>query len=76
MAGSRVLVQRGIADQVREHLEERLTHTVVVGRCDEKSTDMELLMGSAAVARLDRIVEDSASYAKQSSAADPSPTDR
>ena len=68
MAGSRILVQRGIADQVREHLEERLTH-VVVGRCDEKSTDMGPLMGSAAVARLDRIVEDSASYAKQSSAA-------
>jgi acyl-CoA reductase-like NAD-dependent aldehyde dehydrogenase len=44
MAGSRILVQRGIADQVREHLEERLTH-VVVGRCDEKSTDMGPLIG-------------------------------
>ena len=29
MAGSRILVQRGIADQVRERLEERLTHVVV-----------------------------------------------
>ena len=34
------------------------------------------LIDSAALARVDRIVEDSASYAKQSSAADPSPTDR
>jgi acyl-CoA reductase-like NAD-dependent aldehyde dehydrogenase len=39
MAGSRILVQRGIADQVREHLEERLIH-VVVGPGDKKSTDM------------------------------------
>jgi betaine-aldehyde dehydrogenase len=33
-------------------------------------------MKSRTVARVDRIVEDSASYAKPSSAADPSPTDR
>jgi betaine-aldehyde dehydrogenase len=39
MTGSRLLVQRGIADQVCEHLEERLTR-VVVGPGDEKSTDM------------------------------------
>jgi betaine-aldehyde dehydrogenase len=37
MAGSRILVQRGIADQVREHLEKRLTH-VVVGPGEEKNT--------------------------------------
>jgi ABC-type transport system involved in cytochrome bd biosynthesis fused ATPase/permease subunit len=32
MAGSRILVQRGIADQVREHLAERLSHVVAVAR--------------------------------------------
>jgi betaine-aldehyde dehydrogenase len=63
MAGSRILVQRGIADQVRERLEQRLTH-VVVGPGEEKNTQMGPLIDSAAVARVDRIVEDSASYAK------------
>jgi betaine-aldehyde dehydrogenase len=63
MAGSRILVQRGIADQVRDHLEERLTH-VVVGPGEERDTEMGSLIDSAAVARVDRIVEDSASYAK------------
>ena len=63
MAGSRILVQCGIADQVRDHLEERLTH-VVVGPGEEKNTEMGSLIDSAAVARVDRIVEDSASYAK------------
>ena len=63
MAGSRILVQRGIADQVREHLERRLTQ-VVVGLGEEKVTEMGSLIDKAAVARVDRIVEDSASYAK------------
>jgi acyl-CoA reductase-like NAD-dependent aldehyde dehydrogenase len=63
MAGSRVLVQRGIADQVREQLGERLAH-VVVGPGEEQSTEMGPLIDSAAVARVDQIVEDSASYAK------------
>jgi betaine-aldehyde dehydrogenase len=63
MAGSRILVQRGIADQVREHLAERLT-SVVVGPGEENDTQMGPLIDSAAVARVDRIVEDSASYAK------------
>jgi betaine-aldehyde dehydrogenase len=63
MAGSRILVQRGIADQVREHLGERLTR-VVVGPGEEEGTEMGPLIDSAAVARVDRIVEDSASYAK------------
>ncbi len=61
MAGSRILVQRGIADQVREHLGERLTH-VVVGPGEEQNTQVGPLIDSAAVARVDRIVEDSASY--------------
>jgi betaine-aldehyde dehydrogenase len=63
MAGSRILVQRGIADRVREHLEERLPH-VVVGPGEEKNTEMGSLIDSAAVARVDRIVEDAAGYAK------------
>jgi betaine-aldehyde dehydrogenase len=63
MAGSRILVQRSIADQVREHLGERLTH-VVVGPGEEQNTEMGPLIDSAAVARVDRIVEDSATYAK------------
>jgi betaine-aldehyde dehydrogenase len=63
MAGSPIVIQRGIADQVREHLGERLTH-VVVGPGEEQNTEMGPLIDSAAVARVDRIVEDSASYAK------------
>jgi betaine-aldehyde dehydrogenase len=63
MAGSRILVQRDIANQVREHLKERLTH-VVVGPGEEKNTQMGPLIDSAAVARVDRIVRDSATYAK------------
>jgi acyl-CoA reductase-like NAD-dependent aldehyde dehydrogenase len=39
MAGSRILVQPGIADQVRGHLEERLTQ-IVVGPGEEKNTEM------------------------------------
>jgi betaine-aldehyde dehydrogenase len=63
MAGSRILVQRGIADQVRERLAERLTG-VVVGSGEEENTQMGPLIDSAAVARVDRIVEDSAGYAE------------
>jgi betaine-aldehyde dehydrogenase len=63
MAGSRILVQRGAADRVREHLKELLTH-VVVGPGEEKETQMGPLIDSAAVARVDRMVEDSASYGK------------
>jgi acyl-CoA reductase-like NAD-dependent aldehyde dehydrogenase len=63
MAGSRILVQRRIADQVRERLAEQLTR-VVLGSGEEENTQMGPLIDSAAVARVDRIVEDSASYAK------------
>jgi betaine-aldehyde dehydrogenase len=63
MAGSRILVQRGIANQMREYLGERLSD-VVVGPGEEKNTQMGPLIDTAAVARVDRIVEDSASYAK------------
>jgi acyl-CoA reductase-like NAD-dependent aldehyde dehydrogenase len=63
MAGSRILVQRGIVDRVREELSERLTG-VVVGPGEERNTQMGPLINSAAVARVDRVVEDSASYAE------------
>jgi betaine-aldehyde dehydrogenase len=75
MAGSRILVQRGIADQVREHLGERL-RDVVVGPGEEKNIQMGPLIDTAAVARVDRIVEDSASYAKAIVRGGPSATDR
>jgi betaine-aldehyde dehydrogenase len=39
MAGNRILVQRGIAERVREHLEQRLTH-VVIGPGEERNTEM------------------------------------
>jgi Aldehyde dehydrogenase family len=48
---------------VREYLGERLSD-VVVGLGEEKNTQMGPLIDTAAVARVDRIVEDSASYAK------------
>ena len=63
MAGSRILVQRGIADQVREQLR-GTAHT----RCGRSRRGAGHPDGPpdrpAAVARVDRIVEDSASYAK------------
>ena len=62
MAGSRILVQRGVADQVREQLRERL-EGVVVGPGEDKTTQMGPLIDAAAVARVDQIVEDSAHYA-------------
>ena len=58
---ARILVQRGIADQVREHLRER--SQIVVGP-GEGRTRRWTLIDFAAVARVDRIVEDSASYGK------------
>ncbi len=63
MAGSRILVQRGIADRVREQLRERLLG-VVIGPGEEQNTQMGPLIDSAAVARVDRIVEESTSYAQ------------
>ncbi len=62
MAGSRILVQRGIADHVREQLRQRLTR-VEVGPGEAEATEMGPLIDGAAVARVDRIVEESAGYA-------------
>ncbi len=54
MAGSRILVQRGIADQVREQLRE-LTHSAWSSvPATEKTTQMGPLIDAAAVARVDQ----------------------
>jgi acyl-CoA reductase-like NAD-dependent aldehyde dehydrogenase len=62
MAGSRILVQRGVAGEVREELRERLDR-VVVGPGEEETTQMGPLIDPAAVARVDQIVEDAEQYA-------------
>ena len=54
--GSRLLVQRGIADKVREGLAARL-RAVKVGPASDPSSDMGPLIDKANVARVDRIVE-------------------
>lgn len=63
MAGTRFLVQRGIADEVRD----RLTHLlsdVIVGPGDNPETQMGPLIDKAAVERVDAFVETALSYAK------------
>jgi betaine-aldehyde dehydrogenase len=57
MAGSRILVQRSIADRVKKELSERLGK-VRPGRYDDPSSDMGPLIDKAAVARVDGMVED------------------
>lgn len=54
--GSRLLVQRGIADKVREGLAARL-RSVKVGPASDPSSNMGPLIDKANVARVDRIVE-------------------
>ncbi|RZT36841.1 aldehyde dehydrogenase family protein [Cupriavidus agavae] len=56
MTGSRVLVQRGIADAVRSGLAQRL-QAVRVGPARETSSQMGPLIDKAAVARVDKVVE-------------------
>jgi betaine-aldehyde dehydrogenase len=63
MAGSRVLVQRGVADDVRERLRQLLSQ-VVVGSGEDAATQMGPLIDKAAVARVDRFVEEATGYAK------------
>ncbi|MES2183279.1 MAG: aldehyde dehydrogenase family protein [Pseudomonadota bacterium] len=57
MAGSRVLVQRGIADRVRNALAERLAH-VKAGPAADPGSDMGPLIDKASVIRVDRMVEE------------------
>lgn len=56
MTGSRLVVQRGAADKLRERLKQRLTQ-VRVGPASDPSSDMGPLIDKANVARVDRIVE-------------------
>ena len=57
MTGSRVIVQRGIADKLREELTARLA-AVKVGPSSDLDNDMGPLIDTASVARVDRLVED------------------
>jgi betaine-aldehyde dehydrogenase len=55
MTGSRLLVQWGIADQVREGLAARL-RAVKVGPASDPDSDMGPLMDKANVSRIDKVV--------------------
>jgi betaine-aldehyde dehydrogenase len=57
MAGSRVLVQRGVADRVRSALAARLA-CVKVGPAADPASDMGPLIDKASVIRVDRMVEE------------------
>lgn len=56
MTGARILVQRGIAEQVRQRLAQRLEQ-VRVGPGDAPDTDMGPLIDQAGVAKVDACVE-------------------
>lgn len=57
MTGSRLLVQRGIADELRRRLAARLEE-VRVGPASDPDSDMGPLIDKANVERVDRLVED------------------
>lgn len=57
MTGSRILVQRGIADTIRQRLAERL-EAVRPGPASDPASHMGPLIDKAAVARVDGLVED------------------
>jgi acyl-CoA reductase-like NAD-dependent aldehyde dehydrogenase len=63
MTGSRVLVQRSVADAWRKRIASLLESTVV-GRADDLNTEMGPVIDRANVARIDRIVEDAKRYAR------------
>ena len=63
MTGSRVLVQRSVADAWRERIAS-LLEKVVVGRADDPNSQMGPLIDRANVERVDRIVEDAKRYAR------------
>lgn len=57
MTGSRILVQKGIADKLKKELSERLKN-VKVGPASDSSSDMGPMIDKANVERVDRLVED------------------
>src|ERR1700758_3055276 len=63
MTGSRVLVQRSVADAWRERIAS-LLEKVVVGRADDLNSQMGPLVDGASVERIDRLVEDAKRYAR------------
>lgn len=63
MTGSRVLVQRSVADAYRQRIAS-LLEKVVVGRADDPASEMGPLVDKANVARIDRFVEDAKRYAR------------
>lgn len=63
MAGSRVLAQRGIADELRARLSAAL-EDVAVGASADPATGMGPVIDRAQALRLDRLVEDAAAYGK------------
>jgi betaine-aldehyde dehydrogenase len=63
MTGSRVLVQRSVADAWRERIAS-LLEKVVVGRADDPSSQMGPVIDKANVERIDRIVKDASRYAR------------
>jgi betaine-aldehyde dehydrogenase len=63
MTGSRVLVQRSVADVWRERIVS-LLEKVVVGRADDMKSEMGPLIDRANVQRIDRLVEDAKRYAR------------
>src|SRR5579859_5823761 len=63
MTGSRIVVQRGVADEVRTRLAEAL-EGVRVGDGLDPETDMGPMIDKANVARVDGVVEAALAYAK------------
>ena len=63
MTGSRVLVQRSVADGWRERIAS-LLEKVVVGRADDMNSEMGPVIDQANVQRIDRMVEDAKRYAR------------
>ncbi|MFI5758903.1 aldehyde dehydrogenase family protein [Streptomyces sp. NPDC051569] len=63
MTGSRILVQRGVADELRTRLSAAL-EGVRVGPGDDPDSDMGPLIDQANAERVDQLVADAAAYAK------------
>ena len=63
MTGSRVLVQRSVANAYRKRLAE-LLEAVRLGPADQETSEMGPLLDRNNVDRVDRIVEEAAAYAK------------
>jgi betaine-aldehyde dehydrogenase len=63
MTGSRILVQRGVADEVRTRLT-RILENVRLGDGLDPGTDMGPLINKATVARVDGMVQEALTYAK------------